>query len=449
MLTRKLMVWIKQAIVLPLAFSLAAILIVTNEFTFQNSLAALHDADLAQVNRAGLNTLLQNILDAETGQRGYLLTGDPSYLEPFSRSMSKMNETLGVLQKHYLTPPESAVKFMDLSQSISKKISELELTIRLRQSTTIDAQWRTIVEAGLGKEYMNEIHNKTLNLIDEATKERDSGMTKAKASLQISRISIVITALLGLLAFYYYLRQTKRISSLVSFQKDWLIKENIRLEKIVDERTLSLTELATYLQTIQEKEREHLARELHDELGSLLTAAKFDVARVKSKIAPTGELHDRLQHLTNTLNAGIALKRRIIENLHPSSLSKLGLAPALKILVREFQQRTGITVTSNFEEMELAENQELTIYRVVQESLTNAAKHAAATEITISLQKYANHIELTITDNGRGFDATVRSNSGHGLLGMRHRVNALHGKLEITSSVEAGTRIYVELTQSV
>ena len=103
-------------------------------------------------------------------------------------------------------------------------------------------------------------------------------------------------------------------------------------------RTAQLKELAQHLQTIREDERSRLARELHDELGALLTAAKLDVARLKSRLGSdaTADAAERLAHLNETLNGGIALKRRIIEDLRPSSLSNLGLVAALEILLREF-----------------------------------------------------------------------------------------------------------------
>ncbi|MFS2076832.1 histidine kinase, partial [Curtobacterium sp. CT11-133] len=91
-------------------------------------------------------------------------------------------------------------------------------------------------------------------------------------------------------------------------------------------------------------EREHLARELHDELGALLTAAKLDITRIKARLSgENGDLPARIEHLIETLNSGIALKRRIIEDLRPSSLSNLGLLPALEILTREFAQRSGLS----------------------------------------------------------------------------------------------------------
>ncbi|HSV83026.1 MAG TPA: sensor histidine kinase, partial [Ramlibacter sp.] len=210
----------------------------------------------------------------------------------------------------------------------------------------------------------------------------------------------------------------------------------------VRERTATLAQLATHLQQVREDERGHLARELHDELGALLTAAKLDVARLKSKLGrQPSEVNQRLQHLTETLNSGIALKRRIIEDLRPSSLANLGLTAALEILAREFSERSGIEVATSLENVELDEPGQLTIYRLVQESLTNVGKYAEAKQVDISVHSFRNHIEVEIKDNGKGFDVRAQRPSTHGLAGMRHRVEAAGGRLTVSSRPGAGTRI--------
>ncbi|MDZ4326625.1 MAG: sensor histidine kinase [Pseudomonas sp.] len=207
------------------------------------------------------------------------------------------------------------------------------------------------------------------------------------------------------------------------------------------ERTASLAELATHLQDVRETERGYLARELHDELGSLLTAAKLDVARLKSRLADAPDAIQRLQHLTELLNSGIALKRRIIEDLRPSSLSNLGLVASLEILGREFGERSGLAIEMALEPVTMDESRQLTIYRMVQESLTNIGKYAEASEATIVLKNYANHVIVEVADNGKGFDAQRMRPSTHGLAGMRHRVEAARGKLTVTSAPGKGTRL--------
>src|SRR5206468_11674007 len=106
--------------------------------------------------------------------------------------------------------------------------------------------------------------------------------------------------------------------------------------------------IATYLQGMREQERADLARELHDELGSLLTGAKLEVASLKLRLGgASSDIVDRLTHLAATLNSGIAFSRRVVEGLHPSSLTNLGLVASLEILAREFRQRTGIAVATD------------------------------------------------------------------------------------------------------
>ena len=150
---------------------------------------------------------------------------------------------------------------------------------------------------------------------------------------------------------------------------------------------------------------------------------------------------ERLQHLTETLNAGIALKRRIIEDLRPSSLANLGLAASLEILTREFSQHSGLVVDAMLENVELQESHQLTVYRLVQESLTNVAKYAQASRVEVTLHAYAHVVEVSVRDDGKGFDTAAMRPSTHGLAGMRHRVEAAGGRLSVTSAPGQGTRV--------
>ena len=245
----------------------------------------------------------------------------------------------------------------------------------------------------------------------------------------------------ALAAFYLYLRQTHILQSIGARQQDVLQRERNALETEVKDRTAMLAELATHLQEVRETERGYLARELHDELGSLLTAAKLDAARLKSRLADAPDASQRLQHLTELLNSGIALKRRIIEDLRPSSLSNLGLVASLEILGREFADRSGMQIEMLLEPVTLDEAKQLTVYRMVQESLTNIGKYADAAEATIVLKNYGTHVVVEISDNGKGFDTLRARPSAHGLAGMRHRVEAAGGKLTVTSTPGQGTQL--------
>jgi signal transduction histidine kinase len=288
---------------------------------------------------------------------------------------------------------------------------------------------------------MEAIRDRAAELIAISNEELSRGQAQVGKSLRFARIGIAAVALAGLIAFYLYLRQTHALRSAGDRQQEALKRERNALEDEVRERTATLAELATHLQQVRETERGFLARELHDELGSLLTAAKLDVARLKSRLAEAPDATQRLQHLNDLLNSGIALKRRIIEDLRPSSLSNLGLVASLEILGREFAERSGMEIEMVLEPVTLDESDQLTAYRMVQESLTNIGKYAQATEASIVMKNYGTHVVVEVADNGKGFDTRHTRPSTHGLAGMRHRVEAARGKLTITSSPGQGTRL--------
>jgi signal transduction histidine kinase len=197
---------------------------------------------------------------------------------------------------------------------------------------------------------------------------------------------------------------------------------------------------------VREDERSRLARELHDELGGLLTAAKLEVARVKNRLAGASpEVSERIVQLVRTLDAGIALKRRIIEDLRPSSLSNLGLKPALQILCSEFAKRSEIQVAADLEEVKLAEDSALSVYRLVQEALTNVAKYAQAHRVDVVLRASDGKALISVTDDGCGFDPNQRRASGHGLAGMRFRVQSRGGTMTLRSARGHGTCIEAAL----
>ena len=438
----------KMAVSLPLAVLAACVLIGINEAGYQRSIEAVEEIDESQRTRAALNTLLQNMLDAETGQRGFLLTGDPRYLEPYDRATSDINRSLDALRDLYAGHPNEVSGMALLSRHTSRKLAEMDVSVRLRKQGNEDA-WKFVLTTDVGKEQMDAIRDQSARLIAASTQKMERALVQINQSLQLARLGIALVATIGLLAFYMYLRQTSALNAAGQRQQEALQKERDLLGQLVKERTASLAELATHLQQVREDERGHLARELHDELGSLLTAAKLDVARLKSRIgSEPPELVQRLQHLTETLNSGIALKRRIIEDLRPSSLSNLGLVASLEILAREFSERSGIAVTSDLEPVDLDPAAQLTIYRLIQESLTNVAKYAQARQVTVTMQNFEHHVSVEVRDDGQGFEVQSIRPAAHGLAGMRHRVEAAGGRLSIASSVGEGTRVSAVLPKA-
>jgi signal transduction histidine kinase len=141
----------------------------------------------------------------------------------------------------------------------------------------------------------------------------------------------------------------------------------------------------------------------------------------------------------------IALKRRITENLRPSALSHLGLVATLNILAREFSDSSGLPVHCTLEDIELKPNAELVAFRCVQEALTNLSKHAHARQVWIAMAQGEEHIEVSVRDDGVGFNPSASGTGAYGLVGMRFRVEAEGGTLQVDSAAGQGSCIRMTL----
>ena len=438
----------KMALNLVLATLAALILVGLNEAGYRQSRQTVKEVNETHVARLALSKLLQGVVDAETGQRGYLLTGESSYREPYDAAIVSVNGNVDALRKLYAGHAREAAVVEVMASHVARKLAEMEMSVRLRKGNNEDA-WKFVITTDVGREEMEAIRAQIATLMALSDQTLVHGQEQIAQSLAVGRFSIPVVAFAALIAFVLYLRQTVALRSADQRQQAVLQRERNALEGEVRDRTASLAELATHLQDVRESERAHLARELHDELGSLLTAAKLDVARLKSRLAEAPDAIQRLQHLTELLNSGIALKRRIIEDLRPSSLSNLGLVASLEILGREFAERSAIQVDMTLEPVELDDSKQLTVYRMVQESLTNIAKYAQATTAHITLKSLGRQVLVEVDDNGKGFDTQQVRPSTHGLAGMRHRVEAANGSLTVVSSPGNGSRLSAQLPATI
>jgi signal transduction histidine kinase len=424
----------KMAINIACALVAVLTLIGISELSYDKSREAMDELAQAHLTRSHVQRLLRDVLDAETGQRGYLLTGDTLYLEPYKAAIADIGQTQDQLRELLAARRDQTDTLALLGRTVQRKLAEIDLSIRMKNEGKDDA-WRFVLTTEVGKEQMDVIRSSAGRLIDETNQDTANGYAEVRRSLLLARIGITLVATVAFVAFWLYLRQTAALGQAGQRQQSALQAERDLLNAQVKERTSRLAELATHLQQVREQEREHLARELHDELGALLTAAKLDITRIKAKLSgDNGDLPARIEHLIETLNSGIALKRRIIEDLRPSSLSNFGLVPALEILTREFAQRSGLSIVTNLEPAELDETIQLTVYRLVQEALTNIARYAQAQSVEISLLSYKDYIIVTVHDDGRGFDPRTVRASSHGLQGIRHRVEASGGRLDINTT---------------
>jgi signal transduction histidine kinase len=431
----------RSAYAFPLAALAALAMLFISEASYWQATDSMDELGVMAQARTQINTLLRRLVDAEASQRGYLLTSRAEYLTPMNGAVSDSNTALKWLVHYYIKDETNRRKASELEVLTQRKLGEIGITIRLHDEGK-DEAWKAMVLSNIGQQDMESIRSSATQLLDGENTKVAAAREDVHNTLMLNRIGVAAMTAISFLALAMFLVQTNALNAQRLAQSQAIQAERDQLESEVKRRTMHLTDLTRYLQTIREDERGRLARELHDELGALLTAAKLDAARIKSRLGVmTPEVAERMGHLNETLNEVIALKRRIVEDLSPSSLSTLGLVAALDIQAREFATRSGLQVVCRLSPVNVSASAALTVYRLVQEAFTNIAKYAQAKVITVDMTTCDGMACVTVLDDGVGFDTSVQRTSAHGLLGMRYRVESEGGQLVLESSPGQGTRI--------
>jgi signal transduction histidine kinase len=437
----------RLAIVLACAAGITMVTI--SEASYWQSEATLSDLRDMNEARAQIEELTRSVVDAEAGQRGYLLTRRDEYLEPYHQALGRIGASFHALETHFGPQPEPSEMVQRLRALTDTKLSELALTMRLLDEGRPQTS-NAILLTDIGKEKMDAIRAVSAELLEYQARKAAASNASLKRTLLLGRTGVALLSALSLLALYFYLRQSQALKQKEQALQDAILGERDRLEREVLQRTLELRELTHHLQTAREDERQRLARNLHDDLGSLLTSAKLDAARIKPRLAGAApETQELLAHLVSTLNSGIALGRSIIEDLRPSALSNLGLIATLEILSRDYAERSGTQVHCALAPVQLKPSAELVVYRLVQEAMTNISKYAQARNVWVELATGAYQVSISVRDDGIGFDATAKTSSAYGLVGMRFRVEAEGGTLQILSAPGKGAHLRATLPKSV
>jgi PAS domain S-box-containing protein len=238
------------------------------------------------------------------------------------------------------------------------------------------------------------------------------------------------------------------ITHFVSVGRD--MTDRIRIEQQLQASHEQLRDLAAHLESVREEERTRIAREIHDELGQMLTGLKIDLCWVAPKIAAAGlPLQQKLDAMSGLVDMALDSVGRIATELRPAALDSLGLPPAMEGLARDFQERTGIrcTVTSQPAEDEAIEPAlATTLFRICQEALTNVARHAGARNVRLDLTREAMGLLLTVEDDGKGIrEEQVWAKESLGLLGMRERALMHGGKVFVSGAPGKGTTVTVAM----
>ncbi|HET9977210.1 MAG TPA: CHASE3 domain-containing protein [Burkholderiaceae bacterium] len=437
--------WLSYRLVAPLALFLSVMLVATNELGHRaaREVEALRDQSVES--RLIVWRARRLVLLMESAQRGYMVTARPEYRAPYDKAMKEADALLASLRALAAEAPAKRALIDQLVEAMQRKISELNEVMRVFESGAHERAVE-LVRTDIGRDQLERINT----LVDQLTAQDDvayehSTVMRDRVRLG-SRVALYTLVLLCMLMVFAARRWTReRELERVQHLED-LNRERDKLEAEVTQRTGELTDLARHLQTVREDERSRLARELHDELGGLLTAAKLDVARLRKRLPGAApEVSERIDHLATTLDTGIALKRRIIEDLRPSSLVNLGLQPTLEIQCAEFAKTADIKVEAHIEPLRLTPDRELVIYRFIQEALTNVAKYAKARIVRVRLSRSGALAQVEVEDDGVGFDPAHVRLGAHGLAGMRFRVQSVGGQWGLRSAPGQGTIVQARL----
>ncbi|MBA3774887.1 MAG: CHASE3 domain-containing protein [Betaproteobacteria bacterium] len=401
--------------------------------------------------QSALTQVLLVVVDAETGQRGYLLTGIPEYLEPYKAATERYQKSFRELLKLVRTHGtiDQRERLARLNTLAGNKQFEMESTIALFDTGNRDAAI-AVINTGNGKRTMDALRAEYDQLQLELEREVNTGVQRWDDDIEFARLGMfMMTAFTVALLVVVWILARREIATRED-QRRRVASERDRLDLEIRERTAELAELSTHLHVVQETERAKLARDIHDELGSILVSAKMDVAWVQDRLRRKDpENSAKLERALGTLDDGVDIKRRIIEELRPTLLDNLGLSAALEWQLHEICDKAKIACQiclPDGDDSALPPSQSIALYRILQESLTNVVKYAQAKKVNVSFDLTSDGVSLTIEDDGVGIPERVCDHRlSHGIAGMRQRVRAFDGEFSITRRPEGGTIIKVRL----
>ncbi len=412
---------------------------------------ASHRIEQAARRARALGEDMQLLSQAESGQRGYILLADPTYLVPYEDAVEKLPATLQRLDAAFASSDPNVQADVDEITKLNRsKFAEMRETLDLYRTRGRGAAI-ALIRSDYGQRTMSQISQRvgriqaaeTYDMLDASLSwHSNRWLNLGIKGGALAACVILVFALRRLIVRYIYSKER---------EAQELAERQAELEQLVNTRTQDLSELSTQLQTVAEKERAVLSRELHDELGGLLVAARMDVSWLEEKIASTDpDIKAQFKRVQDALQAGVDLKRRVVEHLRPTLLDNLGLMPALRWQVADSCGRAGLNCVERYpsEDLNLIPEASIAIFRIVQESLTNILKHASAQNIEVSIDIVGDALVVRVRDDGVGLPTDQRrALRSHGLAAMRHRAIGLGGEWRITRMAR-GTEVEVRLPLS-
>jgi signal transduction histidine kinase len=434
-MVRRFLEWVLRARYgFPIVVLAALLVTAVNELTHRHSVATLTRGIRLTDIRIKAAQTLQLVTDAETSVRGYLITGNEAHLAGYRQALVELplvqNEAFALIAK---VNTEKKIPVDDVKKWMAAKLGDLAL-LRDLKSAGNDTQANMMDMSNVDMNNMTALREAFHRTLQSAAAVQSATRVTLYDAMGLTRWTVHLLIWVTLTGLYFLMRQLGQADLLRQTETE-------RLEKQVRSRTTELRELAGHLVRAREDERRRLARELHDDLGALLTVTKLDIARVKRQEGISPVVRERFAAIEQRVNEGISLKRKIIENLRPSALDQLGLIPSLELLCADMDASIDAKVSFELSHVVVPQDLALTLYRMVQESLTNVAKHANAQHAKVTLSNQGDEVILTVEDDGQGFDVDAVSHGHHGLVGLRYRVESHGGALTVTASDKHGTAV--------
>lgn len=409
---------------------------------------ATHQRASARESLLASSTLLSVLKDVETGQRGYILTGNPIYLAPYETGLALANPAFVRLAERVAHLPAVSRTLLDTRGLLEQRLALAQRNVEARKREGFDAAQRLVL-SDEGHAAMDAIRAQFLvieRLLRDEIAQRNAEVIRLKRQAFWAEGALSLLGVLLIVGSYMLvLREQKRRMRAESALRD----ANAELEAAVVARTAELerarSEIEAFAQRLDqsiEAERRRLAREVHDQLGQVFTALKMTLNHSFQNAA---DYDAALVRMNALLVDGIATARRIAGELRPPLLDDLGLGAALRHRAQRFAEETGVACEVALEHDDrLRPDQATQLYRIVQEALTNVARHAGAHQVWIAGQAGGGYYELAVEDDGRGMaaDATIGS---LGLLSMRERAALAGGTLAFGPGRTGGLRMQVRL----
>jgi signal transduction histidine kinase len=379
--------------------------------------------------------LMSALLDAETGQRGYLVTGRQEFLDPYNTAKSGLPSLLHNLKDAGKSVPEAGRELESLERLASEKIRLVDEVLRLYEQGGLAASAPLLPK---GKAIMDEIRDNVRQNQEAWLRQISADSDRLKS---VSRVSWWV-ALLGC-----------GITAALLIGGAWRLNHSMGTTRNslarVREAEGRYAQLTARLQQVREDESGQLARRVHDDLGQSLTAIRFDLSSMLRRLEGRDPaLQEQVRKTISLSDEVIKTVRNIAVELRPGVLDQLGLVAALEWLGAEFQKRYSVKVTlkADTEVLNISRDTQLALFRISQEALTNVARHSQAKNVSISLRTPPGEVLLDIGDDGVGIPPEKLDRPRTvGLFSMEERARLAGAELRILSRPGTGTTIRVIL----